>query len=92
MLGHGLWLTCLMGEQRESDRRVSERSSLFMDVAEPKQLCRIGSALIRNIKKIKSLKTVIGVELPSSLFLTGKRPRNCFLEYSGQQALLGGER
>lgn len=68
MLGHGLWLTCLMGEQRESDRRVSERSSLFMDVAEAKQLCRIGSALIRNIKKIKSLKTVMELSFRPAFF------------------------
>lgn len=33
-----LWLTCLMGERGESDRRVSEQISLFTDEAEPKQM------------------------------------------------------
>lgn len=33
-----LWLTRLMGEWGESDRWVSEQSSLFTDVAEPKQM------------------------------------------------------
>lgn len=57
-----------MGERGESDRRVSEQSSLFTDVAEPKQMWGMGAALIRNIRKMESLKKGIDLSVLPAFF------------------------